>query len=166
MEDASPERSQAHRVPRPANADTSVTGGEKVSTQPESMVNASSPLKTIGRYSILKELGRGGMGAVYLAEDNVLKRQVALKIPQFEPQKAEQMLARFVREAQIASSLSHPNICQIFDVVETDGQHMMAMEYIDGKTLTTFCRVDEEAEPATLVTCLKRSSRRWNCWCR
>ena len=59
------------------------------------------------------------MGTVYLAEDTMLKRQVALKIPQFEPGKSEQMQARFVREAQMAALLSHPNICQVFDVAVT-----------------------------------------------
>ncbi len=80
------------------------------------------------------------MGAVYLAEDTVLKRRVALKIPQFEASKAEQMQARFLREAQMAAKLSHSNVCQTYDISEIDGQYVMAMEYIDGKTLNAYTK--------------------------
>ena len=106
----------------PSHSQTLANGDLRVDTQPKSGVDATLPFKTLGRYKVLKELGRGGMGAVYLAEDTVLKRQVALKIPQFEASKAEQMRARFEREAQMAAQLSHPNICQVYDVAEIDGR--------------------------------------------
>ncbi len=126
----------------PVKVDTLMTGDAKVATHPQSMVGpAPAPqFQTLGRYTIIGELGRGGMGVVYLADDTVLKRKVALKIPQFEPDKAEQMQARFVREAQMAAQLSHINICQIYDVGVIDGQYVMAMEYIDGKTLSGFTK--------------------------
>ncbi len=96
------------------------------------------------------------MGTVYLAEDTILKRQVALKIPQFEPDKAEQMQARFVREAQLAASLSHPNICQVFDVTAIDGQHVMAMEYIDGRTLSAYTKPGKLLPERQAVTLVKK----------
>ena len=126
----------------PVKGETLMTGDAKVATHPQSMVGpAPAPqFQTLGRYTVIGELGRGGMGVVYLADDTVLKRKVALKIPQFEPDKADQMQARFVREAQMAAQLSHINICQIYDVGVIDGQYVMAMEYIDGKTLSGFTK--------------------------
>ncbi len=120
--------------------DTMVNVDAGVATQPKSLAAPTPALRTLGRYSILGELGRGGMGAVYLAEDSVLKRKVALKIPQFEPSKAEQFQARFLREAQMAAQLSHPNICHVHDVGVIDGRYVMAMEYIEGKTLAAFTK--------------------------
>ncbi len=99
-----------------------------------------SPL--IGRYKILSELGRGGMCAVYLAEDTVLNRKVALKIQQCEPRKEEQMRARFIQEGQLAAQLNHPNICRIYDVVIINDKLVMAMEYMKGKTLTEYTKAD------------------------
>jgi serine/threonine protein kinase/Flp pilus assembly protein TadD len=92
--------------------------------------------KTIaGKYKIIEEIGRGGMGVVYKAEDTRLKRTVALKFlpPEFtQDQEARQ---RFIQEAQAAAALDHSNICTVYEVDETDGQTFIAMSYIDGQSL-------------------------------
>jgi serine/threonine protein kinase/Tfp pilus assembly protein PilF len=93
--------------------------------------------ESISHYRILKKLGAGGMGEVYLAEDTRLDRKVALKLllPEFVTD--EDRLQRFVQEAKSAAALSHPNIAHIYEVGEADGAHYIAMEFIDGDTLTT-----------------------------
>lgn len=126
-----------------AVVNTQMTGDPKVGTQPQSINGPAPQFKTLGRYKVIGELGKGGMGVVYLAEDTTLKRKVALKIPQFEPRKEEQMRARFIQEAQIAAQLNHPNICRIFDVGVIDDQLVMAMEYIDGRGLDSLTKLDK-----------------------
>ena len=136
--------------------DTLLNGDAGVSTEPKSLLGQDADLKTLGRYQVLGELGRGGMGAVYLADDTKLKRQVALKIPQFEASKAEQMRARFEREAQMAAQLSHPNICQVYDVAEIDGRLVMSMEYIPGKTMAAYTKPGKLLSDRQAVTQIRK----------
>ena len=100
---------------------------------------------TISHYSILKKLGAGGMGEVYLAQDTRLDRKVALKLLPSEFVSNEARLRRFVQEAKAAAALSHPNISHIYEVGEADGTHFIAMEFVDGSTLTA--KIQSESHP-------------------
>ena len=87
------------------------------------------------RYEILKLIGEGGMANVYLARDTILDRRVAVKVLRGDLAGDEKFVRRFQREALSASSLSHPNIVEIYDVGEDEGNFYIVMEYIEGKTL-------------------------------
>ena len=91
--------------------------------------------KTIRNYRITEKLGVGGQGAVYKAIDNKLGRTVVIKVIPPELSARETNLKRFEREARLASSLDHPNICTIFDLDEQDGMHFIAMQYVEGKNV-------------------------------
>src|SRR5574344_2079309 len=87
------------------------------------------------RYEILKNIGEGGMANVYLAQDAILDRFVAIKVLRGDLANDEKFVRRFQREALSASSLSHPNIVEVYDVGEDNGVYYIVMEYIDGKHL-------------------------------
>ena len=89
----------------------------------------------IGKYRILERIGRGGMGSVYKAHDPVLDRLVALKVISTETDHADELRARFFREAQACAKLSHPNIVTIYDLGEADGNLYIVMELLEGDEL-------------------------------
>jgi hypothetical protein len=111
--------------------------------------------QTLGRYRIIKELGRGAMGRVLLAHDPKIDRQVAVKtvhifsgLPEQEQKAARE---RFLVEVRAAGKLLHPGIVAIFDVGEEDGVPYLAMEYVEGQTLDAFCRPDSLLPAETTV---------------
>jgi serine/threonine-protein kinase len=93
-----------------------------------------------GRYRIVGQIGRGGMGEVYRADDLKLGQPVALK---FLPEALERdsgRLARFLNEVKVARQVAHPNVCRMYDIGEVDGHHFLSMEYIDGEDLASLIR--------------------------
>jgi serine/threonine-protein kinase len=97
-----------------------------------------------GRYSIERELGRGGMANVYLARDRELDRPVALKMLAAHLGGDEEFRSRFLREARLAGRLSHPNVVGVYDAGESDGRPFIVMEYVAGRTLADCGRLSAE----------------------
>src|SRR5262245_23175693 len=106
------------------------------------MKETLSPNLTFSHYRIVAQLGAGGMGEVYLAEDTQLDRKVALKVLPDEFTTNADRVRRFVQEAKAAAALSHPNIAHIYEISEVDGMHFIAMEFIDGDALTAKLRLE------------------------
>jgi TolB-like protein/predicted Ser/Thr protein kinase len=100
---------------------------------PVEVMQKGSPIA--GRYQILEELGRGGMGVVYKAEDTKLKRTVALKFLPPELTHIPDVKERFMREAQAAAALDHPNICTVYEFDEAEEKTYISMAYIEGQSL-------------------------------
>ncbi|MCA1643068.1 MAG: protein kinase [Acidobacteria bacterium] len=104
--------------------------------------------QTVSHYRILDKLGEGGMGAVYLAEDTLLGRRVAVKFLTIT-RDAEKFRRRFLREARSASALSHPSIATVHDYGETPGgEPFIVMEFVPGRTLAELLREGAERQPA------------------
>ncbi|MCA9283824.1 MAG: serine/threonine protein kinase, partial [Phycisphaerales bacterium] len=114
------------------------------------------PPKSIGHYEVTRELGRGGMGVVYLGRDTRLDRDVAIKALPAELASDPVCLDRFEREAKTLAGLHHPNIAGIYGIVEQDGAKYLVLEYIEGETLADRIdrgpiRVDEALELAAEI---------------
>ncbi len=92
--------------------------------------------QTISHYKIVEKLGEGGMGVVYKAEDTKLKRTVALKFLAAHLLNDEEIKTRFRREAEAAAALSHANIAVIHDIDESDGHSFIAMEFVEGLSVS------------------------------
>ncbi len=95
------------------------------------------PEQTIGDFTLVREIGRGGMGVVYEAEQISLRRRIALKILPFTAGHDEKQISRFKNEAQAAAQIKHPNIVPVFAVGEQNGVHYYAMQLVEGQSLTT-----------------------------
>ena len=117
---------------------------------------------TMGRYEVLEPIGRGAMGYVYLGRDPKINRIVAIKAvdlaAEVEPREFDDARQNFLREAEIAGQLSHPNIVTIFDVGETEGIAYIAMEYLKGRHLSEFAAQDRLLPPAVVLELLSRTA--------
>ncbi len=103
-------------------------------------------VERIGHYRIVAELGRGGMGIVYKAHEESLNRFVALKVLGEHLTEDDSYIERFLREAQSAAALNHPNIVQIYQVGAEGGTHFFAMEFVSGKSLQQVLRASGPAD--------------------
>src|SRR5262245_48045166 len=92
--------------------------------------------KRLAHFSLIEQIGQGGMGVVHKAWDDRLERVVALKLLPPDAIGRSTSQARMLREARIASALNHPNIATIYGLEQDDGQQIIAMEYVQGPTLT------------------------------
>lgn len=110
----------------------------------------------LGRYRIVSLIRRGGMGEVYLAEDERLGRRVALKLPAMELAADPSFRVRFLRETRMAASLEHASIVPIYEAGEHDGRLFLAMRYIAGDDLGTIIRSDGPLEPSRAVALLSQ----------
>ena len=145
----------ARRAPQPdkeATGEMGATGtvglGGKRLTADEGTARqeAGGPIQKIGRYEILGELGHGAMGVVYKGRDPVIDRLVAIKTIRFdrlyEVQEIESLKERFFKEAQAAGKLTHPGIVTLYDVDEDEGISYMAMEFVEGESLSQYATQD------------------------
>lgn len=118
------------------------------------MNSALSSGAKLSRYEIRSQLGKGGMGDVYLARDGNVNRDVALKVLPADFAADRERLQRFRQDAQAAASLNHPNIAHVYEIGEFEGTHFIAMEFIDGQTLRDCIHV-ERAELTQLLRYLQ-----------
>ena len=102
------------------------------------------------------------MGAVYLAQDTQLKRNVAIKTPHFEDDPTGELLKRFYREAEAAATLLNANICPVYDVGEIDGKHFISMAYIEGRPLSDLIRSDKPQNERHIVIAVHKLARALN----
>jgi serine/threonine protein kinase len=127
--------SRIGHLPYPGFANLCYIRGSHLGLHNHVAVQIAWPLVHIGKYEILSELGRGGMGVVYRARDPQIGRLVAVKTISRELAGSRELLERFLQEAQAAGRLQHPNIVTIYDVGEADGVAYIVMEYLEGHTL-------------------------------
>jgi formylglycine-generating enzyme required for sulfatase activity len=111
-----------------------------------------------GRYRIVRQVGAGGMGAVYLAEDTVLGRHVALKVPHLTGAGPE-VIERFYREARVAAGIEHPHLCAVHDVGQVDGVHYLTMPFIEGTPLSEHVGPDRPWPPRQAAALVHKLAR-------
>ena len=112
-------------------------------------------------YLVEALIGRGGMGAVYRAEERGLGRKVALKVIASELAEDSRFRERFLRESRVAASLDHPHIVPIFQAGDEDGVLFLAMRYVDGTDLAQLISREGRSSPPARSRCSSRSRRPW-----
>jgi tetratricopeptide (TPR) repeat protein len=117
---------------------------------------AEATQPTRRRYTVTKEIGRGGMGVVFMATDNMLDRIVALKVLHSSFKKNDQAVSTFLREAKAAASLNHPNIVTVHDTGTQDGDYYIAMEYLEGKTIKQIVKARGKLSEASVREVLRQ----------
>jgi eukaryotic-like serine/threonine-protein kinase len=117
---------------------------------------------TLGRYELLEEIGRGAMARVFVGRDPMINRKVAIKAvdlaAECDADELEDATRRFLREAEAAGRLNHPDIVTIYDVGEADGIAFIAMEYLEGKRLSDFTNPDTLLPPSSVLELVSRTA--------
>ncbi|HEX2055656.1 MAG TPA: serine/threonine-protein kinase, partial [Nitrospiraceae bacterium] len=145
-----PGRPRSAAVPRTVGSESEDAKAPSVTVRPGADADATVCLRngrgapeTLGRYKILKEVGRGAMGVVYLGKDPTIQRFVAIKTMRLDEldnmDEVKQFRERFFREAESTGRLSHPNIVTLYDAGEQEGLAFIAMEYLEGVSLSKYC---------------------------
>jgi serine/threonine protein kinase len=111
------------------------------------------------RYTLTREIGRGGMGAVWLGHDNVLQRQVALKQVGLLPGSDRADVERVRREARVSAMMNHPNVVSVFDLVAEHGRHWLVMEYVDSETLADLVRRKRRLSPDEIAPIIAQTAQ-------
>jgi serine/threonine protein kinase len=134
--------------------DPSVAAGKQQDVAPSGAMPSQ-----LGGYQILKELGRGGMGAVYLARQMSLDRPVALKVMNPQWAKNPNFLVRFTREAYAAAQLLHHNVVQVYDIGEEAGVHYFSMEFVEGQSLGDLVKKEGKLSPELAAGYILQAAR-------
>jgi serine/threonine protein kinase len=147
----------AHRAVIDSIPSAEVSTNQSVSETiaPQSSAGLPALPEVFGRYRLQRLLGRGAMGAVYLAQDTQLSRKVAIKVPTFHHDQSDEILQRFYIEARAAATLRNPHICPVYDVGEIAGWHYISMAYIEGHSLSDVIKANG-AQPERQVLLLIR----------
>jgi Leucine-rich repeat (LRR) protein len=160
--DSSP-RSACPRCGRSLDPDRAHTQPGRRGEGPKSAVRPVTPTtakmrpeQQFGRYRILRKLGEGGMGSVYLAIDTELDRRVALKVPTFDGRDDDKTLERFYREARTAAKLEHPELCRVYDVGKVGGTHYLTMPFIEGRPLSDAISPSRPLAPRQVAAAVRK----------
>ncbi|MBU0483183.1 MAG: CHASE2 domain-containing protein [Proteobacteria bacterium] len=154
-------KDSAVRIRRLKKADDNSLLGSNIGPRSEkNLMNSSTGTRpTLGRYEIIKEIGQGAVGTVYLGRDPKINRKVAIKTLRYDevdPAQLAEIKERFFREAEAAGRLSHPNIVTIYDAGEDYDITYMAMELLDGFDLSRYCRKDNLLQPKMALNVIAR----------
>jgi tRNA A-37 threonylcarbamoyl transferase component Bud32 len=115
-----------------------------------------APPRTIGRFEVLEVLGAGAFGRVYRARDPKLDREVAIKVPRYGTLETPEEVRQFLREAQAAATIQHPNICPVYEIVHEGPECYIVMAYVPGKTLAAYLKDRKEPLPAKQAALITR----------
>jgi len=132
--------------------------------RPEFTETLRTPIKELttgstfaGRYQIIEELGRGGMGRVYKVFDTKIKEKVALKLIKPEVAADKETIDRFSNEIRLARKIGQRNVCRMFDMGETERAHFITMEYVQGEDLKSMIRMMGQPSPGQIVSIGKQN---------
>ena len=136
------------RPPLPASKDAPYSKTETLHTPIRELTTGST---FAGRYQVIEELGKGGMGRVYKVLDTKIQEKVALKLIRPEVALDKETVERFKNELRLARKIRHKNVCAMFDIAEAEGMHFITMEYVHGEDLKNMIRMSGQMGPGTSV---------------
>jgi serine/threonine protein kinase len=148
--------------PEPAAIESSASGGieSAAATPPAAKLGSDAEIpSTLGGYQILKQLGKGGMGAVYLGRQISLDRHVALKVMSARWASDPAFVARFTREAYAAAQLVHHNVVQVYDIGAERDTNFFSMEFVNGQSLMDLVRKEDKLDPEVAVGYILQAAR-------